>query len=168
MAEEAKAEEAESDEKAGSGKKKIILLVVGALALVGAAVGGTIFVMGGSDDAEVAEEVEEPPKDPIYIPLDPTFVVNYKDQDAKNRFLKAELNIMTFEAEVQEAVTQHMPLIRGSLVSLFNKQVFEDLILQEGREAFRADALATLQGVMQTHIGRPGIEQLYFTTFVTQ
>lgn len=170
MAEEAKKEEAEPEEKAGASKKKIILLAVGALILVGAAVGGTVMVMGGGDagDEEVAEEVEEPVKEPIYIALDPTFVVNYKDENAKNRFLKAELNIMTFESEVEEAVTKHMPLIRGNLVSLFNKQVFEELILQEGREAFRADALAALQGIMQTHLGKPGVEQLYFGTFVTQ
>ena len=169
MAEEAKNEEAEGDAKSGGGKKKLILLAAGAIILVAGAVGGTIMVMGGGDSETVAaEEVEEPAKEPIYIALDPTFVVNYKDKDAKNRFLKAELNVMTFEADVEEAVTKHMPLIRGNLVTLFNQQIFEDLIHQEGKETFRSDALAALQGIMQTHLGRPGIEQIYFATFVIQ
>lgn len=169
MAEEAKEDDGVEGEETGGSKKKLILLIVGAVALVGAAVGGTIFVMGGKDDgAEVVEEVEEPVRDPIYIALDPTFVVNYKDSNAVNRFLKAELNIMTFETDVEEAVSKHMPLIRSNLVTLFNQQEFEDLIHQQGKEAFRAAALAELQKVIQTHLGKPGIEQLYFTTFVMQ
>ena len=158
-----------AEESAGGGKKKIIFLAIGALVLVAAAVGVTVMVMGGDDKAEEVEEVvEEPLKEPIYIALDPTFVVNYKDADSRNRFLKAELNIMTYEADVEETVSTHMPLIRGKLVSLFNKQVFEDLLHQEGKDAFRDAALSEIQGVIQTHLGKPGVEQIYFTTFVMQ
>ncbi|MEM7466970.1 MAG: flagellar basal body-associated FliL family protein [Pseudomonadota bacterium] len=169
MAEEEKNDEAAEEENAGGGKKKLILLVVGALVLVAGAVGTTVLVMGGGEEQEVAEEVvEEPLKEPIYIALDPTFVVNYKDADARNRFLKAELNLMTYENEVEDTVSKHMPLIRGKLVSLFNKQTFEDLLHQEGKDAFREAALAEVQSVMESHLGKPGVEQVYFTTFVMQ
>ena len=168
MAEEEKQDGAE-EEGAGGGKKKLILLIVGAVVLVAAAVGITVMIMGGGDDEEAVEEVvEEPLEEPIYIALDPTFVVNYKDADSKNRFLKADLNIMTYESDVEETVTTHMPLIRGKLVTLFNKQVFEDLLHQQGKDAFREAALSEIQGVVETHLGKPGIEQIYFTTFVMQ
>lgn len=158
------------EETAGGGKKKLILLIVGAVVLVAAAVGITVMVLGTGEAEPAAEEIveEEPLEEPIYIALDPTFVVNYKDADSRNRYLKAELNIMTYEADVEETVATHMPLIRGKLVSLLNKQVFEDLLHQEGKDAFREAALSEIQGVVETHLGRPGIEQVYFTTFVMQ
>ena len=170
MADEEKKDEAGSEEEAsGGGKKKLILLVAGAIGLVAVAVGVTVMVMGGGgDEEEVEEVVEEVLEEPIYVALDPTFVVNYKDSDARTRFLKADLNLMTFEAEVEETITKHMPLIRGKLVSLFNQQVFEELIHQEGKDAFRAAALVEVQGVVETHLGKPGVEQVYFTTFVMQ
>ena len=170
MADEEKNEETGDEAAAGGGKKKLILLIVGVVALVAAAVGITVMVMGdgGEEVPEVEEVAEEPLKEPIYIALDPTFVVNYRDADSRNRFLKAELNIMTYETEVEETVSTHMPLIRGKLVSLFNQQVFEDLLHQEGKDAFREAALSEIQGVVETHLGRPGIEQVYFTTFVMQ
>ena len=170
MADEENNDATGDEAAAGGGKKKLILLIVGAVVLVAAAVGITVMVMGGDgeEQPEVEEVAEEPLKEPIYIALDPTFVVNYRDADSRNRFLKAELNIMTYEAEVEETVSTHMPLIRGKLVSLFNQQVFEDLLHQEGKDAFREAALSEIQGVVETHLGRPGIEQVYFTTFVMQ
>lgn len=171
MADEETKDAAASEEEApsGGGKKKIILLAVGAIALVAAAVGITVMVIGGDSAEETVEEVvEEELEEPIYVALDPTFVVNYKDADARTRFLKADLNLMTYESEVEETISKHMPLIRGKLVSLFNQQIFEELIHQEGKDAFRAAALVEVQSVLETHLGKPGVEQVYFTTFVMQ
>mgnify|MGYP000480384960 CR=1 FL=1 len=163
-------EAASEEEKPAGGKKKIILLVIGAIALLGLGGGGAVLFMGGGEAAnETAEEViEEPERDPIYIPLDPTFVVNFQDEQERNHFLKAEVNVLTFDKEVEEAIAKHMPLIRNNLVLLFNRQVFEDLLGQQGKDVLRAEALAQVQSVIEKYLGKPGVEELFFTTLVTQ
>ncbi|MFT5691714.1 MAG: flagellar FliL protein, partial [Oceanicoccus sp.] len=51
-------------EPAGGSKKKLIIIIIGALLVIGAAVGGTLFILGffdgdSSGDEDVAEVVDE-------------------------------------------------------------------------------------------------------------
>jgi flagellar FliL protein len=59
-----------------------------------------------------------------------------------------------------------MPAIRNSLVLLLSRQVYDELLPDEGKEKLRGEALAAVQGVLQAQLGKPGIEDLYFTNFV--
>jgi flagellar basal body-associated protein FliL len=69
--------------------KKIILIIVGAILLVGVAVTVTVIVVGGEPDngaSEVAQEVEEFGDEYIYHEFHPNFVVHIMDGE-KSRFL---------------------------------------------------------------------------------
>lgn len=151
----------------GSNKKLIIIAAVVVLALGG---GGAAFMMGGSEEAAVAGEAEAPAvaAEPIYIPLDPAFVVNFQDKNQKTKFLKAELNVVTYNEDVPEAVMKHMPAIRNNLILLFSRQLYEDLLPHEGKEVLRAEALAQVQAVVEKQVSGSGIEDLFFTSFVMQ
>jgi flagellar protein FliL len=162
------------DQQDGSGgKKKVVIIALVALLVLGG--GGAAMMLLGGDETAVAEGeaggeavAVESTGDPIYIPLDPAFVVNFQDKNSHTKFLKAELNVVTFDEDVEEAVTKHMPAIRNNLVLLFSRQLYEDLIPNEGKETLRAEALAQVQTVIQKQMGRPGVEDLYFTSFVMQ
>ncbi len=167
-----------SDEKpaAGGGAKKMIILGIGALALVGAAVGGTLALTGGksgggAEHATTAEgeghgEEGAPIAASVYIDLAPEFVVNFRDKNNRSKFLKAELSVSTKDPAVEEEVKRHMPAIRNSLILLLSRQIYDDLMPNEGKEALRAEALAAVQGVLQAQTGKPGVDDLYFGTFV--
>ncbi len=167
----------EDGEDQGGGKKKIVIIAMVALLVLGGG-GAAMLLLGGAesddvavdgDEANVEEAAEIQPKgDPIYVSLDPAFVVNFLDKHARTKFLKAELNVVTYDEDVQAAIAKHMPVIRNNLILLFSRQLYEDLVPHEGKETLRAEALAQVQTVIQQQLGKPGVEDLFFTSFVMQ
>jgi len=156
------------DAAAAGGKKKIIIIgALAALLLVGGGV-GAMLMMGGGDEAaaETAAAEEEKPVEAVYIDLKPEFVINFRDRNNRTKFLKAEMAVSTRDTDVEEAVTRHMPAIRNNLVLLLSRQIYEDLIPNEGKEALRQQALVEVQTVLEAEIGKPGVEDLYFSNFV--
>jgi flagellar FliL protein len=61
-----------------------------------------------------------------------------------------------------------MPAIRDRVVMLFSRQQSEKLESPEGKEQLRAEILAGVQGILEEHTGSPGVEAVYFTSFVMQ
>lgn len=166
-----------ADPAVAKGKhKKILVLALLALVLVGISVASTLLLVNVfSDpviDTEVAEgasvePIFEPKKPAIYYPMQPVFVVNFESQ-GRQRFLQAELNLMLRDQAVVSALELHMPAIRNALVMLFSGQIYEDLQTAEGKELLRQEALLSVQEVLNKEIGQPGIEQVLFTSFVMQ
>ena len=165
-----------------SGKGKLILFIIIGVVLIGASVGGTLLAVkflspepepevvldedGNPIDPEV--ELEEVVKSPaIYFPIKPPLIVNYQAR-GRQRFLQAEISLMSRDAEVISAVELHMPRIRNSLILLFSGQVYEEMQTDEGKEILRQDVLTELKNIMQEEIGKPGIEKVLFTNLVMQ
>ncbi len=163
---EAAAEEVE--EKGSS--KKLIIIVAAVVLLVGIAVGATLMMMGGGEEALADGEVveEEAPPEPIYVPLNPAFVVNFHDKRQRTKFLKAELSVASTEDDAQELIEKHMPAIRNVLVLLLSRQIYDDLMTHEGKEKLRADALSEVQGVLEQQAGTPIVSDLFFSSLVMQ
>ena len=162
------AEEEEQTEEKKSSKKLIIIIAAVVVLLGGGA--GAFFMMGGEEEevVEGEEEVEEAPKEALYVALDPAFVVNFHDEKGRTKFLKLELNAVTRDPEIEVAVSKHMPMIRNALVLLFSRQTFEELIPHEGKEELRAKALAEMKAVLEREHGSGDIEDVLFTSFVMQ
>lgn len=165
----------EGEEKAGGGKKKIILLAAVGVALIALSVGGTLLALSMlsppeevAGDAAAEEVVEEAVRAPaIYYPLKPPIIVNFNAR-GRQRYLQAELTLMTREDDVVATIEMHMPMIRNSLVLLFGGQIYDELQTAEGKELLRQEALAEIQRLLEQEIGKPGVEQVLFTNFVMQ
>ncbi len=153
-----------------STKKLIIIVTVAVLVAVGAAVGITLALTGDksapSEGSAEATEEEAPPAESMYVELKPEFVINFRDRNDRQKFLKAEMSVSTGDEDVAEAVERHMPAIRNSLVLLLSRQIYEDLLPHEGKEKLRAEALAEVQAVLEAEIGKPGVTDLFFATLV--
>lgn len=163
----------EGGKEVGKSKTKLIIFsVVGALLLVGVSVGATFFLLGGTgshgeqDMAEGAEE-SKPMAPPVYLSLDPPFVVNFQ-YGSGVRYLQVAVEVMSRDPKGIEAVQQHMPAIRNNLVLLFSSLDFESISTREGKEKVRASVLDDIQKLLQENTGEPGIEAVYFTSFVMQ
>jgi flagellar FliL protein len=169
----------ESDEKPNNSKKKLILFIVLAIALVGLSIGGTLLALklldpvpevelkldaDGNPITEIIDEIKGPA---IYFPLRPALIVNYNVK-GRQRFLQIEISIMTRDKEVVKAVERHMPMIRNNLIILFSGQTYDELQTDEGRQLLKQDSLKELQKIMKKEIGKPGIEKILFTNFVMQ
>jgi flagellar FliL protein len=163
----------------GSGAKKMLFLVIGVLVLVGGSIGATLFLTGALHQNAAAEDTQPqyasagqpPPRMPrqpaLYQALDPPFLVNYEDQGLL-RYLQVGITVMAREQMVIDATLNSMPQIRNDLIMLFADQRQEVLASRQGKEELRLQALELIQAVLNREIGHPGIETLYFTTFVMQ
>jgi flagellar FliL protein len=141
-------------------KGKGMLLAVVAVLLLGG--GGFAFMHSKGDAA--AKPVQH---EAIYLQLDPPFVVNFQDERAL-RFLQVGINVMSHDPEAIQAVKDTDPVIRNALLMLFSGQDATTLIDVKGKQKLQADALAAVRKVVQDKTGKPGIDALYFTSFIMQ
>ena len=179
----AQKDDAKVPAKKGSGLMKILLIVIGAVIMIGGSVGATLFMTGaltkhpeeaapaaagaargGAATGRPGPAGRQPP---IYHPIEPAFIVNFEDQGVL-RYLQIGLTVMTRDKLVVDAITANTPPIRNDLILLFANQKMENLTSTEGKEQLRKQAMEKIQAVLNKEIGYPGIEEIYFTAFVLQ
>jgi flagellar protein FliL len=102
-----------------------------------------------------------------YFSFDPPLVVNFDDSQAV-RFLQLQIDVMARDEKVIESVKQNSPAIRNNLLMLMNNRDYKTLMTREGKEALRQECLKEVQRILQKETGKPGVEDLYFSSFVVQ
>lgn len=176
----------EDNEQAKPKKKsavwKFLLIILSALFLVGASVGATLFVTGAlsggagalADDREGEPDKKKHDKErdqakakPVYVPLGEPFVVNFVEGNHM-RYLQVKIEAMTRDPAASEAIETHLPQIRNNLVMLFSGLDYPTLSTQAGKQKIRDEALAEIQAVLDEETGDPGVDAVYFTSFVMQ
>jgi flagellar FliL protein len=163
-------------EKKGMSMMLVIGLVVGALALGGGGAWWFVSSKAHAEESDSGAKKSEKKKHKkkssadgpaVYIPLDPGFVVNLADGEGA-RYLQANLDVMVRDPEMVEVVKLHMPAIRNSLLMLFGQKSVAELQNVKQREGLRKEALKAVQKVLEEETGDPGVEEIFFTAFVTQ
>lgn len=165
------AEGAEGAEAPKGGMKKMLLIGIGALALVGAGVFAGMTFLGGDEPAEEDAVVEKPEvsKAPaLYTSLHPPLVVNFKDSTGDSHFMQITMEVMARDQLVINAVREHTPVIRNALILLYSGAIYDEVTTLDGKKKMLADGLAEIQKVMTQQIGEPGVEAVYFTALVIQ
>ncbi len=159
----------------GSSMKIVLVMVVGGILLVAVSIGGVFFGMKhfGMLDGGGGGGGHQQPVDPhahapaIYFPLEPAFVVNFKDR-GRTRFLQVTMEVMARDPQIIEDIQMHMPLIRNNILLLLSNQDAEKLHSSEGKEEIRKTVLEEMIAILAEETGRVKVEGLYFTSFVTQ
>lgn len=149
------------------GGKKLVLMVLGAVMLIGVSVGATLFFLGGSSpDAPQAEAPEEqaPLGDPRYVELGKAFTVNL---EGGSGLLRISVALLVYTDALEEAIVQHMPRIRNALVLLFSGLSAADLQQRTGKDQLQDNALTAVKDILAEYSDTAGME-LFFTDFVTQ
>ncbi|MDP1539649.1 MAG: flagellar basal body-associated FliL family protein [Moraxellaceae bacterium] len=155
-------------------KKVIILVAVLFVVFMGAAVAGTYFLLKRTLQPAVAMAentvATEPavPKavTPIYKSLDPAFVVNI-DDGRTVRFLQVKVDVMARNQAALTDIDIVEPRIRHDIIMLFSTMTREMIRDQAQREQLQAQVLSIINTVLQEQ-GKPGVEAVYFTSFVVQ
>ena len=108
-----------------------------------------------------------PKAPPVYLPLDPPLVASFQDA-GQIRFLQVSIELMARDEKVIDGLKTHMPVIRNNLLMMFGGQTLATLTSRDEKEKLRAAALAEVQRILKANTGAPGVEDLYFTSFVVQ
>jgi len=147
---------------------KTMLMVIIAVVVLLAGGGAAFFLLGGDDSAEQELVVETKQQAAIYLPLRPSFVVNFPTSAGKPKFLQTEITLMGRDPALMSSIEAHMPLIKSRLVDVLQSQDFEELRTPDGKEALRLVALEELQALFTEELGEPSVEKVYFTIFLLQ
>jgi flagellar protein FliL len=163
------ADDNSTESKKGGVMKLVVIIVVALLVLGGGGGGAWFFLMSGNDaDQAASDEPAVPVQQPAqYLQLAPAFVVNFPHQ-GRQRFMQADISVMARDAQALAAVSQHMPVVRHALNNLFSAQLLLVFENPAGIENLRQLATEEVNQVLEREIGRPGIEEVLFTSFVMQ
>jgi len=181
--------------KKGGKKKKLILLLL--VVLLGAG-GGYYAMYGlpgsGGGHAEEEEHAEQPQlvvKDGVseaaaergraaartgrpdprvfkttYIPLEGNFTSNLRGGDA---FVQVGLGLSTFyDDHVKENVERNMMAIRSAIILALSEADPVEITTLTGKEALKNALKDAINRVLTNREGFGGIDDVYFTSFVTQ
>lgn len=159
--------EAPPPKKKGRGKLVVIVVVVLLLAGVGGYVWHARRAAQAAAQADGQDTAQEPAKPDLYLPLEPPFVVNFKDGDSL-RYLQVGVTLMSHDQKAIDTAKAADPVIRNALVSLLSNQDFNVISSAAGREKLQAQALVAVRKIVQQRMGQPGIDALYFTSYVMQ
>ncbi|MBS0356121.1 MAG: flagellar basal body-associated FliL family protein [Proteobacteria bacterium] len=143
----AKAEAAEGEAPAKSGKKKLIVIIAAVLIL--AIAGGGAFMLLGKKkhaDGEEGEEeaAHEPPKvkvdpshPPVFVPLE-QFTVNLAPEEGEH-FLQATMVLRVSDAKIGDSLKLYMPELKHRIVMLLSSKKPSELATSEGKEQLADD-----------------------------
>ncbi len=173
MADEENVVEEAPEEKGGGIMKMAIFGVAGiALMAIGIFAGPVVKNLISSPEettAETAEEAAEIPSGPpIYQSLHPPLVVNVKDEQGDTHFMQITMEVMSRDQDVINAVREHTPVIRNALILMFGTSRYEEVSTRKGKEEMLENALTEIQTVLTDRIGKPGVDEVYFTALVVQ
>ena len=151
-------------------KLPLIISAVAVLAAAGAG-GGWYWSSRQVAAAEhAAAEASKPrlPAQAQYLALEPPFVVNLNGTTGSAQYLQVEIQLMTRDPVALADLERHAPAIRARLLMLLAQQDAQGIADRSGKEKLQAQALAEVRKLMRVETGKPGVEELLFTSFVTQ
>lgn len=152
-------------------KKRKWPLLIGGLVVLLVGAGGGYFYFARNAATGQASAPKKPAvelsKAELYLALEPAFVVNFNEGES-SRYLQVAVTLMAHDDKAIDTAKAADPVIRDAMVSLLSNQRVAEVDTPAGRKKLQADALAAVQKVVQARLGRPGIEALYFTSFVIQ
>ncbi len=156
----------------GAGKRRLPLLIIIGAAVLIAGAGAILFLthaFGGSRSAHSRAAAQHKPSGPpLYLALDPAFVVNFQ-ADELVRFLQVSVEVMSRDPQTLDLLKNNDPVLRNDLLILFGDQKYVTLSTPAGKERLRADALAVIRKDLAQAGGDPNrVEAVYFTSFVMQ
>jgi flagellar protein FliL len=150
----------------GKGKTLIIVILLTIVLLAGGGVGAYFTFASHDSKPAVAKKVPQAP--PLYMALDPPFVVNF-DAEQQVRFLQITAQLMSRDAATIELLKANDPVVRNDLLLLFSGQKYSVVSTREGKEALRQQTLAAVRKIVAGAGGKPEkVEAVYFTSFVMQ
>ena len=157
-------------EAPAAGKRRIPWLIISAgIALLVLGLGAAFFLARSSTAGHSRAAADHKPAGPpLYLALDPPFVVNFQ-ADQLVRFLQVSVEVMSRDPKALELLKDNDPVLRNDLLILLADQKYSALATPAGKEQLRAAALTVIRKDLAQAGGDPKlVEAVYFTSFVMQ
>ncbi len=162
---------AENDQPKGKKSKKIIILALGALVLLGGGAWLALFspwhFIDGKGLIGMQSEKKEPEKEKpearahIYK-MDP-FIVNLNDPE-KLRYLKIKMEFESSESKPNEEFEKRLPQLRDTILGVLSRKNSSEILDSGGKDKLRQEMKERLNAFLTAF----QIQNIYFSEFVIQ
>lgn len=102
-----------------------------------------------------------------YFEIPKPFVVNIQGEDPIT-FLQVNAQLETSERTLKAKLREHLPIIRHTMILLLSEQNTKTIRSMQGKESLRKAAVKELQTVLKEQVGKPTVDNVYFTGFIIQ
>ncbi|WP_244814907.1 flagellar basal body-associated protein FliL [Caballeronia sp. Lep1P3] len=144
--------------------KRILIIAIGATALLGAGAGTAYFVIGKTGHG-AAKPVPVPP--PVFFPLD-SLTVNLQADDGIMHYLRVGLTLKLKNEKAQAALTERMPEIRSRVLLLLSAKHPEELATIDGKRKLASELRTAVETAGSTVDQPAHVDEVLFTEFVVQ
>lgn len=153
--EDKKPEAAAEGEEQPPKKKGKLPLILGLVVLLAAGGGGAWFFMfkGKGDDAAHQQAKLQPPKPPVFVPLD-AFTVNLSAEQG-DQYLQVAATLKVLDQPAADAAKQYMPEVRHRTLVLLSSKKATEVTSAEGRERLAEEIRQTANNILLAAAGRP-------------
>lgn len=144
------------------GKKKILLLALVGLFLIGGGLAAFIFL---GDDPPVGKEAQASQvahKERVFMTLEP-FLVNLADKETR-RYLKLKVELEVENEKALKELEKSIPRLRDSFIMLLSSKTYLDLSSLEGKQQLKQELKKRVAALP----GGQKVGDLFFTEFVAQ
>ncbi|KND61314.1 Flagellar biosynthesis protein FliL [Candidatus Burkholderia verschuerenii] len=149
----------------GGKMKKMIIIAVGAIVLLGAGAGGAYFLLGKNASHAPAKPAPEPP--PVFFPLD-SLTVNLQSDDGSMHYLRTGLTLKIKDEKVQALLTEHMPEVRSHILLVLSGKKPDDITSVDGKKKLAEELRSTVNAAASTTEKPVQVQEVLFTEFVVQ
>jgi flagellar protein FliL len=142
--------------------KKMLVLIIAALAVVLAGGAGWYFTQGKAGAAH--KEVKAEP--PIFVPIEP-FTVNLQPETGE-QFLQTALTLHIADPAQVELIKLNMPIVRDRLLLLLSSKKASELISPEGKKQLSGEIVASVNTPFAPKGAAQKVSGVSFTSFIIQ
>ncbi len=159
-------------EEVSKSKRKLIIIIAAVLLIVGA-VAGYFLLSGGDEPVETLADDAAPTSSSatvgiaLYVAMPRPFIFNVPGA-SRDRIVQIKVQLLVRGDDNEETAKKHIPLIEGTLLSVFSMTTADELSTSVGKETLRFTALDKVQAAMMDVEGNKVIERVLFTGFVMQ
>lgn len=169
-------------EKSSNSVVKLAMIGLGAVIVIGAAVGGTLMATGAFNDEpavsaedalsqlegtnEDAEEVIDTSAEPVYHEFERPLLTNVANS---RKIVQAKIAIMTRDADtVLPNVQKHDFALRSEMLDVMRKVTETDIDSTDFRDDLALKLKDAINNTLKRMTGRGGVEEVLFTELVVQ
>jgi len=152
--------------------RKWLVVFLGLIILLGAAIGAVIFLapgvisdslnLGGIKGGEKKEKGPEKKEQGYIYNMDP-FIVNLADQ-GRPRYLKIRMSIESQEMKVNEEYEKRLPQLRDTILTVLSSKSYGEISDSEGKKKLREEIIVKLNRLLRGF----QVKTVYFTEFMIQ
>jgi flagellar FliL protein len=162
----------EGPSPAGSGKKKLLIRVVGLFILVGAGLTASLYFfpnlfppglrVWGPKGQKTEQKHSQPEKQGHIYSMDP-FLVNLADAEIP-RYLKVKIDMESQDAKPSEEYEKRLPQLRDAFLTILSAKTYPEIYDSEGKKKLKEEILQKTNQLLGTF----KVKKIYFNEFVVQ